>query len=184
MKDDGGENWVLKNENEPYRVKWSFSSNSLYDHYEGMKINDHTVSLRSFDEVLGVNENGQVLWKYNENYPKLIVGADNSLFTVSSVLDLDDDATVLNANVTRIDINGKELNTYTDLPLALAEPKDFMFFKNTFYAGDWKGNFIALLDKGLTSLRPDGSIQWQLTELTFNNASYNVINMDSTSVYR
>jgi hypothetical protein len=179
MKDDGGQNWVLQNENAKYRLKWSFSSDSLYDHFDATKVNDQTVILHNFSEVFAVNSNGQVLWKQNGDSHELMTGADGSLFTFTSDFAfLDENTNSSKAIVTRLNKNGTVLSQYKDLSLALVR-RNGSFMADMFYAVDWKGSFVALLDNGLTSLSPDGTVKWQVKELKVKDKSYNVFGMST-----
>jgi hypothetical protein len=105
-------------------------------------------------------------------------GADGSFFTfVSDFSFLDKKNSTTKATVIRFDQKGAELSRYENISLKLIWPNRPYAFANMFYAVDWKGNFVALTDNGLTSLRPDGTVRWQLKELKVNDTAYDLFAM-------
>ncbi|MCZ8516999.1 stalk domain-containing protein [Paenibacillus filicis] len=183
MKDDHGQNWVLKNQNAKYRLKWSFSSDSPYDHFDAMKVDNQTVILHNFSEVFAVSNNGQVLWKRQNKSRDIKIGADGSLYTFTDDFSyLDKNKTSSKITATRFNMNGTVLSQYKDLSLAIVRNTNSIL-PELFYTFDWKGNLIALLDNGLTSLRTDGTVKWQAKELKYNDTSYNVFAMNALLAY-
>ncbi|UJF31508.1 DUF5711 family protein [Paenibacillus hexagrammi] len=174
LKDDSGHNWSLLNENNMYRLKWSYTSDSQYDHFDARKVNEHTIIIHSFNEVFAVDENGHVLWKQDGSSHELETSVDGNLFTATDDFAfLDPEAKTSKATITRFNNNGTILNQYKDIPLAIVRPGS-TFTAARFYTIDWKGNLIALLENGLTMLRQDGSVKWQFKELKVNDVSYSM----------
>ncbi|MFD0695941.1 copper amine oxidase N-terminal domain-containing protein [Paenibacillus sp. GCM10027628] len=180
VTDDSGQNWVLKNEGAKYRLKWSFSGDSRYDHFQAKKLNDQIIILHNFSKVFAVNNQGQVIWKQDGKSSDLMTGADGSIFTFSSVFNyLDKNTTTSKATVIRFNKDGTVLSQYKDLSLALVRRKDSTFFADRFFSVDWIGNLVALIDNGLTSFRPDGTKNWQIKELKVNDKTFDVFAMNN-----
>ncbi|UUZ81480.1 hypothetical protein LJK88_43735 [Paenibacillus sp. P26] len=180
VRDDAGQNWVLKNEGAQYRLKWSFTSDSRYDIFDAKKLNDQMVVLHNFSKVLAVSNEGQVIWEQDGKSSELMTGADGSLLTFSGDYnDLDPNKTTSKAAVTRFNPDGTVLSRYKDLSLALVRRNHPTYMADRFYCVDWKGNLVALTDHGLTSFRADGTQNWQINELKVNDKAFDVFAMNT-----
>lgn len=179
LKDDNGQNWVLQNENAEYRLKWSISSESPYQHYEAEKVDDHLVMINNFNEVFLADDQGHVLWNIQGGSQDIEHTVDGNFVTATNDFGfLNPKNTTTKSTITRFDVKGNVLNQYTDLTLTLIHDRG-IFGSSSFFTFDSKGNLIALLPGGLTSMDAKGNTLWTLKEVKDKDWAFDVFSLQS-----
>lgn len=174
-KNDQGNNIVLKNSTE-YDMKWSIMDRSPYQLYNLYKGPNELVYAQSFSEIIAINAaTGTIAWRFPSEWNSELtplIGADGTYYKVS----YDDverlSSTIYRTNVTRFSASGK-VTTLQGINLRVRTYSEDDPLFHHMDAGDRKGNYIVLTDKGLQSLDKDGASNWILTTIPFENKILN-----------
>ncbi len=176
VKNDQGSNIILKNATE-YDMKWSFTSKGRYQLYNLYKGPNELVYAQSFEEIFAINAaTGKVIWRHSSKWQSELaplLGADGTYYKVS----YDDvkhlSSTVYQTDIARFDSSG-EVTTFHDIKLRIVTYFEDGSLFELFQAGDGQGNYIALTDEGLQSIKKDGSTNWLLTTIPFKDGVLDV----------
>lgn len=176
VKNEQGSNIILKNATE-YDMKWSFTSKGRYQLYNLYKGPNELVYAQSFEEIFAINAaTGKVIWRHPSKWQSELaplLGADGTYYKVS----YDDvkhlSSTVYQTDITRFDSSG-EVTTFHGIKLRIETYFEDGSLFELFQAGDSKGNYIALTDEGLQSIKKDGSTNWLLTTIPFKDGALDV----------
>jgi hypothetical protein len=172
IKDDRGLNWVLKNTKE-YKMKWSLSDESPYQHYELYPGPTGMIFAQSFEELLAINtKTGKTVWKHPskwEGESNPTIGSDGSYYKISFAEGTRISPDVFQTNISRIGTDGIK-TVFSSISLQVSKDTGSLFSSQQI--GDSAGNFIALTDKGLISIKPDGSTNWLLDKIKTSKGSF------------
>lgn len=164
IKDDRGKPWVLKNSSE-YKMKWSMTDPSPFQHYELNEGPKGLVYVNDFDELMLVNPlTGSVVWKKPFKWDSQLqptIGSDHTYYTVSSTEGDRLSKDVYRTNVTRYDVSGN-MTTLSSVDMRVVPWFEDGSAFSIIDAGDSKGNYLVITDKGLLSIKPDGKTNWLL----------------------
>jgi hypothetical protein len=177
IKDDRGQNWVLKNAKD-YQMKWSLSDESPYQHYELSQGPNGLIFAQSFEELIAINANtGITAWKLPSNWQFGIVptiGTDGSYYKISFENGKQVSPTIIQTDISRYGVDGAK-TVFSSINFLVTKERSI---HSSQQVGDSTGNFIVLTDKGLLSIKPDGSTNWLLDKIKTPKASFNTKAME------
>ncbi|QGQ93826.1 hypothetical protein EHS13_02340 [Paenibacillus psychroresistens] len=172
IKDDRGENWLLKNTKE-YKMKWSLSDESPYQHYELSQGPNGLLFAQNFKELIAINaDTGETVWKIPSKYQFGVVptiGSDGSYYKFSLENAKQLSPNILQTDISRFGVDGTK-TVFSSIKLHVTKERSI---HSSQQVGDSAGNFIVLTDKGLLSIKPDGSTNWLLDKIKTSKASFN-----------
>jgi hypothetical protein len=167
LKDDRGNNWILKNAKE-YNLKWSISDKSPYQHFELYKGPNGLVYAQSFDDLYAINSStGKVEWKRESDWQgsnQDQVGIDGSVYKFDYEHSTIVDKRTVQVDITRYSAQGLVTN-FTAIKARTLDTLENIPFYQTIHTANTKGDFIILTNGGLLSFKPDGSQNWLLNSL-------------------
>ncbi|NOU78216.1 PQQ-binding-like beta-propeller repeat protein [Paenibacillus sp. LMG 31459] len=171
VKNDQGNNIILKNATE-YEMKWFITDKSPFQQYNLYRGPDGLIYAQSFEEIIAINANsGKFSWRLPSDWQGNLgsmLGADGTYYN----LNYDDvkhlSSTVYQADVMRFSSSG-EATTMKNIKLQIKTFFEDGALFDFYHAGDSKGNYIVLTDKGLQSIGKDGSTNWLLTTISLKD---------------
>ncbi|WP_185897312.1 PQQ-binding-like beta-propeller repeat protein [Paenibacillus zeisoli] len=173
IKDDRGKPWVLKNSSE-YKMKWSMTDPSPFQNYELYEGPKGLMYIKSFDDLMLVNPlTGSIVWKKplkTGSELQSTIGSDHTYYRVSSTEGKLLSKDVYRTNVTRYDVTGT-MRTLSSIEMRIVPWSEDSSGFSIIDAGDSQGNYLVISDKGLLSIKPDGTTNWLIGTIPTKDGS-------------
>ncbi|BBI31330.1 hypothetical protein [Cohnella abietis] len=183
LLDDRGGNWVLKNAKE-FDLKWSIQDDSPYQKFELDKGPNGLVYVQSFNHLSAIDSStGETVWKKSSEWKgsnQNEVGLDGSVYKFDYGNSKKINSKTIQLNITRYSSEGV-VTTFKNIKASSPNGVQWSHYSQTIHAANSNGDFTILTDKGLLSLKPNGSKKWLLSSLNTVKGKLNL--MDLKDIY-
>ncbi|QUL55232.1 hypothetical protein KDC22_01160 [Paenibacillus tritici] len=161
-------------------MNWFITDKSPYQHYTLYKGPKELIYAQSFEEIIAINAaSGKVSWRFPSDWNSdlgSLVGADGTYYILGYDYVKHLSSTVYQADILRFSSSG-EATTFKNIKLQTKSFFEDGALFDFYHTGDSEGNYIVLTDKGLQSIRKDGSTNWMLNTISMKDRALDLNNI-------